>query len=88
VDIYLPAGGVIADAKPAISCLAYRETTGQSGLSSGEYWVAVTSRREEEVLITVRPLRWFSWDYRQRMTSMTPRQGASFGPPERNFQLL
>jgi len=25
------------------------------------------SRREEEMLITITPRRWFSWDYRQRM---------------------
>jgi hypothetical protein len=28
------------------------------------------SRRDEEMLITIKPLRWYSWDYRDRMSDI------------------
>jgi len=42
VDVYLTSDGVIANATPAISALAYQETTGQLALTPGNYWITVT----------------------------------------------
>ena len=50
VDIYLTSDGVIADAEPAISDLAYQETTGQLALSPGDYWITVTAAGDKSVV--------------------------------------
>lgn len=50
VDVYLTADGVIADAKPVISDLAYPQTTGQLAVSPGEYWVTVTAAGDKSVV--------------------------------------
>lgn len=42
VDVYLTNDGVIADAEPAISSLAFKQTTGQLSLTPGDYWITVT----------------------------------------------
>lgn len=50
VDVYLTADGVIADVDPAISGLAYGETTGQIPVSPGDYWVTVTAAGDKSVV--------------------------------------
>jgi hypothetical protein len=50
VDVYLTEDGVIADAEPAISGLAYPESTGQIDLPPGSYWVTVTAAGDRSVV--------------------------------------
>lgn len=50
VDVYLTADGVIADAEPAISGLAYPDTTGQLAVTPGAYWVTVTAAGDKSVV--------------------------------------
>lgn len=50
VDIYLTSDGVIADATPAVTGLAYQESTGQLPLMPGEYWVTVTAAGDKAVV--------------------------------------
>ena len=50
VDIYLTVDGVIADAEPAVSGLAYLETTGQLALTPGAYWITVTASGDKSVV--------------------------------------
>jgi hypothetical protein len=50
VDIYLTEDGVIADAEPAISGLAYKESTGQLALTPDDYWITVTAAGDKSVV--------------------------------------
>lgn len=50
VDVYLTADGVIADATPAISELAYQEFTDQLALTPGAYWITVTAAGDKSVV--------------------------------------
>lgn len=50
VDVYLTSDGVIADAEPAISGLAYGESTDQLALPPGDYWVTVTAAGDSSVV--------------------------------------
>lgn len=50
VDVYLSQDGVIADLEPAISGLAYGETTGQLALPPGDYWITVTAAGDKAVV--------------------------------------
>jgi hypothetical protein len=51
VDVYLTPDGVIADADPAISNLAYAESTGQLPLAPGDYWITVTAAGDTSVVV-------------------------------------
>jgi hypothetical protein len=50
VDVYLTSDGVISDATPAISGLAYQESTGQLALTPGDYWITVTVAGDKSVV--------------------------------------
>ncbi len=50
VDIYLTSDGVIADADPAVSGLAFGETTDQLALSPGDYWITVTAAGDKSIV--------------------------------------
>lgn len=50
VDVYLTADGVIADAEPAITDLAYSETTDQLQVAPGDYWITVTAAGDKSVV--------------------------------------
>jgi hypothetical protein len=50
VDIYLTSDGVIADAEPAVSNLAYKASTGQLDLTPGAYWITVTAAGDKSVV--------------------------------------
>jgi hypothetical protein len=50
VDVYLTTDGVIADVDPAISGLAYGETTDQIALTPGDYWITVTAAGDRSVV--------------------------------------
>jgi len=50
VDVYLTSDEVIADRTPAISGLAYQETTGQLSLTPGKYWITVTVADDPSVI--------------------------------------
>ena len=50
VDVYLTADGVIADAAPVISGLAYGETTDQLQVAPGDYWITVTAAGDQSVV--------------------------------------
>jgi hypothetical protein len=50
VDVYLTSDGVIAGKTPAISGLAYQESTGQISLTPGNYWITVTVAGDQSVV--------------------------------------
>lgn len=50
VDVYLTSDGVIADAEPVISELAYPGATGQLAVKPGDYWVTVTAAGDKSVV--------------------------------------
>ena len=50
VDIYLTSDGVIADAEPVITGLAYGEATAQLQATPNNYWVTVTAAGDKSVV--------------------------------------
>ncbi|MEH6581211.1 MAG: DUF4397 domain-containing protein [Halioglobus sp.] len=50
VDIYLTVDGVIADVDPAVTGLAYQESTGQLPVAPGDYWITVTASGDKSVV--------------------------------------
>jgi hypothetical protein len=50
VDVYLTGDGVIADAEPAISGLAYGDSTDQLSLTPGDYWITVTAAGDRSIV--------------------------------------
>ena len=50
VDVYLTSDGVISDAAPVISNLAYGEFTGQIQATPSDYWVTVTAAGDKSFI--------------------------------------